>query len=291
MTDKDIELLEDLSKTHNITKTAQRLYTTQSALTKRLQNIEEELGCPLFIRSKKGVLLTPFAETILPYVRDIGHNLDQIRNIAACSEDELGGTLKVGVAVNHARYKLTNLLEAFIAKYPKVDIQVNVKRSPDLYQELMSGETNLAIIRGDYPWTEGDVILFEEDVCLVRSKEQKDGDLNMLPFIDRTSDVSYEAELGRWMKEHRIRRHSGLLINDVDTILQMVERNIGWTVIPEICLSEFNGIVEKLTFKNGTPFKRRTHLLYRPDYFQLPQVQAFVEAVKEFNCNRSVKLL
>jgi DNA-binding transcriptional LysR family regulator len=113
----------------------------------------------------------------------------------------------------------------------------------------------------------------------------------MLPFIDRTSDVSYEAELGRWMKEHRIRRHSGLLINDVDTILQMVERNMGWTVIPEICLSEFNGIVEKLTFEDGTPFKRRTHLLYRPDYFQLPQVQAFVEAVKEFNCNRSVKLL
>lgn len=281
MTDKDIELLKDLAETHNITRTAQRLYTTQSALTKRIQNIEEELGCSLFVRSKKGVLLTPFAESILPFIRDISHNLDQIRNIASCPEGELGGTLKVGVAVNHARYRLTDLLETFIENYPKVDIQVSVKRSPDLYQELQSGETNLVIIRGDYPWTEGDMILNEEKVCLVKNSTLKDADLNTIPFLDRTSDVSFEADLSKWLTENRIRRHSVLQINDVDTILQMVERNIGWTILPEVCLKDFNGIVESLSFRNGNPFKRRTHLLYRPDYFKLPQVQAFVNTVAQ----------
>ncbi len=281
MTEKDIELLTDLSETHNITRTAERLYTTQSALTKRVQSLEEELGCQLFIRSKKGVLLTPAAESILPYVRNIEQNMDQIRNIASCSDGELGGTLRVGVAVNHARYKLPDLLEAFIDRFPKVDLQVIVKRSPDLYKDLISGDTNLVIIRGDYPWTEGDFLLCEEAVYLVKGSKMKARDLNDVPFIERTSDVSFDADVSRWMRENQIRRHSGLQINDVETIINMIERNIGWSILPEICLSDFDGAKEPLSFKSGNAFMRRTHLLYRPDYIKLPQVQAFIEMLKE----------
>jgi DNA-binding transcriptional LysR family regulator len=284
MTDKDIEILKDLAETNNITKTAQRLYTTQSALTKRVQSIEQELGCQLFIRSKKGVVLTPVTESILPYVRKIQHNLEQIRSIAENPEGEMGGTLKVGVAVNYARYRLTETLERYIEKYPKVEVQVTARRSPDLYKELISGEANVAIIRGDYPWAEGDVVLFEEKVCLVMGRKMAEKTLNDFPFIDRTSDVGFEADVSRWMNENKIRRHTGLQINDVDSIMQMVKRNIGWSILPEICLSGFKGIAKPLNFKSGEAFLRRTHLLYRPEYFKLPQVQAFIETVKE--CNR-----
>ena len=56
MTERDIEILEDLSKSKNITKTAENLYTTQSAITKRLQGIEEDCGGTLFLRSKCGLI-------------------------------------------------------------------------------------------------------------------------------------------------------------------------------------------------------------------------------------------
>ena len=263
MTDKDIEILKDLSETHNITKTAQRLFTTQSALTKRIQAIEQELGCSLFIRSKKGVLLTPIFEAILPHVCAIQRELMEIRELASNPEGELAGTVKVGVAANFARYQLPGVLEAFIARYPKVDIELSAKRSPDLYQELLSGDINLAIIRGEFPWAEGDIVLSEEPVCLVTKRPMEEAELNALPFIDRTSDISYDAGLSRWMNEHKI------------------ERGIGWTVLPEICLHHFQGVQKPLSFRSGEAFTRRTHLLYRPDYFQLPQVQAFVDTVKE----------
>ena len=283
MTDKDIEILKDLSETHNITKTAQRLYTTQSALTKRVQSIEQELGCQLFIRSKKGVVLTPVSESILPYVRKIQHNLERIKSITENPDGEMGGTLKVGVAANYARYRLAETLERYIELYPKVDIRVTARRSPDLYKELISGEANVAIIRGDYPWFEGDVVLFEEKVCLVMNEKMKSRDLNKIPYIDRTSDVGFEADVSRWMIENSIRKHTSLQINDVDSIKQMINRNIGWSILPEICLSDFKGSVEPLVFRSGEAFMRRTHLLYRPEYFKLPQVQAFIDTVKECN--------
>ena len=60
MDEKDYELLLDLNETKNITKTAQKLYMTQPAITKRIQKMEEELQCTLFLRSKKGILCVRF---------------------------------------------------------------------------------------------------------------------------------------------------------------------------------------------------------------------------------------
>ena len=82
------------------------------------------------------------------------------------------------------------------------------------------------------------------------------------------------------MKENKIRRHTGLQINDVENIMQMIERNIGWSILPAICLSELKGITKPLYFCSGEPFIRKTHLLYRPEYIKIPQVQAFIEMIK-----------
>ena len=62
MDEKDYELLLELYEQKNITKVAQKLFLTQPAISKRIQKMEEELQCQLFLRSKKGVLFTPAGE-------------------------------------------------------------------------------------------------------------------------------------------------------------------------------------------------------------------------------------
>ena len=69
MDEKDYELLLELNESKNITKTAQKLYMTQPAITKRIQKMEQDLGCQLFIRSRKGILPTPAAEGIFQQPR------------------------------------------------------------------------------------------------------------------------------------------------------------------------------------------------------------------------------
>ncbi len=284
MTEKDFEILQDLAVTNNLTKTADRLYTTQSALTKRLQNMENELGCTLFLRSKKGVLPTPVAEKILPYVHTISEALDNIRICTAAAENEISGTLRVGIAINYARYRLPRVLQQFMEKYPKVDIHVSANRSPDLYHSLLNGDLNVVLLRGDRLWTEGDIILSEEPICLAVHPDvalDDIGILNRIPFIARDTDAGYEAELNRWMKENHLSPSSSLVINDVQTIVSMVELGIGWSVLPPIALENFRGQHSPLVMKNGHRLLRRTHILYRPDYFALPQVQAFIRSVQE----------
>lgn len=59
MDEKDLQIFLTLADTGNLTRTAEKLYLAQPTLSKRLQNMESELGATLFLRSKQGVTLTP----------------------------------------------------------------------------------------------------------------------------------------------------------------------------------------------------------------------------------------
>ena len=280
MDEKDCELIEMLWETRNITKAAERLFTTQSALTKRIQKLEQELGCELFIRSRKGVLFTPVAERILPYVRQVSDSMDRIRSQVAIYRKEVAGTLKLGVSINFARYRLADVLKGFMDQYPNVDIHVSTMQSTNLYQSLVKNEISIAIVRGSFKWNEGMVTLSEEPVCLVTAREHAGEPLNSYPYIGRHTDAGFYDKIQRWRAENGCQEsRTNLWVDDIGSCLEMVSRGIGWSILPEICLKQFDGQITPLYFKDGTPFTRSSHILYKHDYFELPQVKKFIQEV------------
>ena len=66
MDEKDLLIFLTLADTGNLTRTAEKLYLSQPTLSKRLQNMEADLGAALFLRSKQGVTLTPAGEGFVP---------------------------------------------------------------------------------------------------------------------------------------------------------------------------------------------------------------------------------
>ena len=280
MDEKDCEMLEMLEQTGNITKAAGKLFTTQSALTKRIQKLEEELGCTLLIRSRKGIIFTPAAETILPHIRAISASMQKIHIDLASIAGDVAGTLKIGVSVNYARYRLPDVLKNYMAQYPKVDIHVNTQQSTRLYRSLKENEISIALVRGNFQWDEWIVTLREEPVCLVVANERAHTPLNQLPYIGRHTDRAFFDEIERWRQERGCYgSRVNLWIDDIGSCLAMVSRGIGWAILPAICLEGFNGLIRPLHFPDGTAFTRTSHILYRHDYFELPQVKMFIKAV------------
>ena len=278
MDDKDLEILSDLARTNNISKTAQRLYTTQSAVTKRLQKLEAELGRPLFLRSKKGLLPEPVLAAILPEVTGAADAIARIRAAAAAADGDLAGTLRLGVALNYARYRLPEVLADYRARYPRVDVYIRANRSINVFGDLSSGEIDLAIVRGGFAWRGGDILLAQDRHCLVLPPGRTEADRQTLPFIGRDNDAAYRADLARWFAEQDLApSRAELTVNDVTTIIAMVEHGIGWSVLPGISLAQFRGVKKPLSFRDGTPFVHRTHILYRQDQLRLPQFRAFVD--------------
>ena len=79
MNEKDFELLCILDETKNITKAANRLYITQSALSKRIINIEKELNAEILIRSHGGVHFTAAGEQVLSHAKRAAKEMENMR--------------------------------------------------------------------------------------------------------------------------------------------------------------------------------------------------------------------
>lgn len=282
MDERDFELLITLKETGNITRAADKLYITQSSLSKKIQAIEKELDICLLIRSRQGVHFTPEGEIVLKRASEAACILDIMRNELNTKKGYICGTLNAGVSINYALFRLPNLLAAYRQKYPHVTTHVSTDQSKNLYLQVMNGKIDVAIIRGEYEWKGEKILLTRENVCAIRSKKDKTRSLHTLPFVGRKTDIQFERELAQWMREQCIKpKNDNIFVDNITTCVEMVQRGLGWSVVPEICLENFDGIVEPLTFKNGEPFVMSTYIMYNNNVTELPQVKAFIELLKK----------
>lgn len=281
MDERDFELLITLKETGNITRAADRLYITQSSLSKRILALEKELDTSLLIRSRQGIHFTPEGEIVLKRVSEASCLLEIMRGELEEKKGYICGTLNVGVSINYALYQLPELLASYHEKYPHVTMQISTDQSRNLYQQLVSGKIDAAIIRGDYDWKGEKILLSRENVCTIRSRKDVNRSLLSLPFIGRKTDSQFQREISQWMREKCIHpKKGGIFVDNISTCVEMVQRGLGWSIVPEICLQNFDGIVEPLIFENGEPFVRSTYLMYHAHTADLPQVYAFIDLIK-----------
>ena len=106
MDEKDFELLQALADSRNITKAADKLHITQSALSKRIRSIERELGVELLLRSHQGIRFTPSGEAVLAHSRAAAREMEQMRRNLDALQGIICGTLNAGISINYALYRL-----------------------------------------------------------------------------------------------------------------------------------------------------------------------------------------
>ncbi len=282
MNEQDYHFLLNLYETKNITKMAQQQFLTQPAMTKRIRRIEEELGCQLVLRSKRGVTFTAVGEEVIRYCRGMMHMTEQLKNSINTYQGIVGGSLNLGCSLNYCRYRLSDALHTYQELYPLVEIGIRTGRSRALYRMLQEGEISIAIIRGNYTWEEGSMLLYSEPICLVRSIENADRPLSDYPFIGHHTDADEEKRMELWAQENGLSlQHTKLWIDDITSCREMARAGLGWTILPSICLDNFQGIATPLYFKDGTPLRRNTYVFYRDSQYKLQQVHLFLDILTE----------
>lgn len=282
MTEQDYQIIDKIEQTGNITRAADQLFVTQSALSKRIAAIEQELGVPLLIRSRQGVRFTPQGETVLHHVRKVLKELSDMKTELEVSKDIVSGTLKAGISINYAQYTLPDVLSSFRTAYPHVSTHISTGQSRHLYRHLLEGQLDVVILRGEYEWKEGRILLSREKICAICSREDSGKPLCEIPYIGRGTDSAFERELLQWIRENNLQSvQNGIHVDSITTCVEMVTRGLGWAVVPEICLREFEGDIRPLVFRNGEPFVRSTYLLYPDEAANLPQVQAFIDTIRK----------
>lgn len=281
MDEKDFEILNTLNETKNITHASERLYITQSALSKRIKAIEKELGVEIMIRSRQGIRFTPAGEAVLAHCTLAAREMETMRRNLDSMQNDVCGTLNTGISINFAQYKLPDILAEYHRTYPKVSLHITTGQSRHLYRQMQDGSLDIAVLRGEYPWDGIQFLLSQENICVICSQEHQNTPLSDLLYISHKTDSAQAAMMTRWIHEQGLPAGAdGFCVDSITTCVEMVRRGLGWGLIPEIALHDFDGCITPCTFENGEPFTRRTYIFCQREAMKLPQVRAFMEILK-----------
>ncbi|MFB6465726.1 LysR family transcriptional regulator [Cytobacillus sp. Hz8] len=282
----EFQLLAILASEMNMRKAAERLFVSQPALSQRLQTIEKEWGTKLFVRSQKGLSLTPAGEMVIDFVNDVLAKEERVRESISALNSEVHGTLKIAVASIVGQNWLPQVLKKFVNRYPQAKISLITGWSSEILRHLYDDQVHVGIIRGTPDWKGIKIHLFEDSLYLVDQEITKPEQVleTNRPFIQFKSDSNYYQEIQEWWHRHfQTSPKRTIIVDQIETCKQMAFNGIGYAILPAITL---NG-AEKNIFKiplldgDGSPLKRDTWLLGYESAFQLKQVQAFVELIKE----------
>jgi DNA-binding transcriptional LysR family regulator len=127
---------------------ATALNLKQSALSRRIRQLEEQLSVSLFERSSGGVRLTPAGATMARAARRLFDEIDGMVTTARLAGRGEAGILKTGFCTSVSTGKLRTVLAEHIKSFPKVGIYVTERSRAQLITALSSGDLDVAIVAG-----------------------------------------------------------------------------------------------------------------------------------------------
>lgn len=131
----------------NITKASKELMISQPAVTKQIKTLENQLGGELFVRTKRGVILTDNGKEIYKHIKQ-GMNCFEIAEMQFSNLKKLeSGVVRIGVSTTLARLFLLEYLEKFHKEYPNVAIQLFTDPSKEMRKKLKDGSLDILIAK------------------------------------------------------------------------------------------------------------------------------------------------
>lgn len=287
MRDFDWKILSTLYRTQNITKTAELLFITQPTLTRRLQQIEAELGAVLIIRSNKGVTFTPEGRYIASKSAEIYQAIEDIKSAVSANSGQLSGTLRLGAPNSYVQFKIPALIEAFARQYPEIHVEIHTRLSHELLRDLENRELDISLVRGDFSTPLEKKLLSRDQGCIISKRPL---DLKELPFLAQIAypkETSVAKATRRWWKEHfqeppQIRYQ----VSSGEACLQFIKRGLGYGIFSDLQYYDpADGLFAyPMEYLNGSKFTRDSWIVYDRANLHNPILSRFVSFVLE---NRS----
>lgn len=146
MNDLQIEYFLASARNLSFSKAAQELYVSQPAVSRQIQALEEELGCPLFVRQNKGILLTANGEMFYSFFDEYRAQLNDLKLRARLSMEEKSRVVRLGILTNsNISHIIGPLMEEFNVKYPDVKIEINSYEPRKASDAIQSGREDVML--------------------------------------------------------------------------------------------------------------------------------------------------
>ena len=232
----------------SFTKAARVLNNNQPNVTRCMNNLEQELKCTLFLRSNKGIVLTPEGRQLYEHVSIACEQL-AVGEAEIRQNGELeNGLVTIGASENALRLILLEKLEAFRQVYPHVRLRLFNHSTPQAVQALKNYTADFAVVTSPvsiHKPLQKTTLLKYHDVLICGSKYKELAlrprslkDLMNIPMVSLGENTGTRELYMNYFMEQHLNFQPDIEAATTDQVLPMIVHNLGIGFYPESLAEE-----------------------------------------------------
>jgi DNA-binding transcriptional LysR family regulator len=238
---RQLEILQAIAETGSFTACGRKLHVSQSAISRQILLLEEELGEPLFLRVGRQVRMTPAAESLVQLGQRVF--LDVRETVGAITDRtrELRGTLRLSGGMTVCLYVFPPLLKHLRRVHPHLDVRLTVATAGRSVQEIRGGRVDAGLLT--LPVAESDLVtvpVLREELLLVttpthplaRRRKVAAADLNGQPFVLFEVGSATRKVIDQFFATEKIEPTIVMDTENVEIIKAMVKTGMGIGIVP-----------------------------------------------------------
>ena len=242
---------------------AERLFLTQPAVSKRIAQLEQQLGTRLFDRVGRRIRLTEAGDALLPRARQVLLDLEDMGRAISNLTGTVSGTLRIGTSHHIGLHRLPPVLRRFSREYPDVKLDIHFIDSEEAWEAVLHGDLEMGVVTlppQPDPRLHSQAV-WQDPLVFMAAPEHPLARLERVPLETLTgysailpSPVTFTRRIVESLfEEQALTLNISMSTNYLETIHMMVSIGLGWSVLPETMLDES---VVRLKVDTALPVRR-----------------------------------
>ena len=226
----------------SLSRAAEELGKTQSAISHSIDSLERELGFVLLKRSRAGLRLTGEGERLLPAVRGLLGAAEQLRQTASSIRGLESGTVRIGAFTSVAVHWLPPILKEFQHDFPKVDFRLLNGDYHDVEQWLTDGSVDVGFVTMPSPVDCECIPLMEDRLLAILPRHSRFENYPRFPLVECETEPfislleSSDHDARRALEAAGVKPNVRFYTKDDYAVIAMVEQGLGISIMPELLL-------------------------------------------------------
>ncbi len=243
---RQLEILRAIAETGSFTGSGRKLHVSQSAISRQILLLEEELNEPLFLRVGRQVRMTPAGETLLQLSNRIFEDIKDTVGAVTDRTGDLRGTLRLAGGMTVCIYVFPPLLKHFRRMHPRAEVRVLAALTDKSIRELRAGTADCGLLT--LPIDEPDLVtipVLKEELLLVTgpnhpfSRQRRIGpdDLAGQPFVLFEPGSNTRRVIDAYFLRAKIEPKIVMDTENVEIIKAMVRAGLGISILPYLAIA------------------------------------------------------
>ena len=238
---RHLRLIAEVARTESVTRAAERLHVTQSAVSHQLREIEDRLGAALFIRSGRRMCPTPAGRLLIDAAGEVLARIDQVEHKVSQLARNITGELRVAAHCHTGYHWLPAIVDGLRRRYPAVEIRISPEFTLNPIGALLDFNLDLAIVNDDSAdrRLRFDELFDDEHVAIVAPSHPW-AERAWIPAEELVSEqlYLYSRSIDDSFLVQKVLRPAGIPLQRVtylqltEGILEMVKAGMGVSVLP-----------------------------------------------------------